>query len=154
MSRYSIAKILSAGVLALCALPALADGIEFFHGGFDDAVAKARKQKKMVFVDVYTDWCAPCKRMAKTVFVQEDVGKTFNQHFISYQLNAEDTAQRGPELAGRFEVKSYPTYLFLDGAGRLIAKKGGAMSPEAFKTVAMTVTGLASDKSACAAIAA
>jgi thiol-disulfide isomerase/thioredoxin len=132
-----------APVAMLTALPAFAGGIDFFQGSFDEAVAKARQEGRLVFVDVYTDWCAPCKKMAKTVFVLEEVGETFNRHFVSYKLNAEDAAQNGPQIASRFEVNSYPTYLFLDGDGQLISRKGGAMSPEAFRTLALTASGLA-----------
>ncbi len=143
---------LAVAALALCAWPAAGAGIDFFHGSFEQAVAEADRSGKRVFVDVYTDWCAPCKRMAKTVFVLDDVGDTFNRHFVSYKLNAEDAAQNGPQLAERFAVKSYPTYLFLDGSGELLAKKGGAMSSDAFKALALTAIGLGGDlASACAA---
>ena len=41
--------------------------ITFFEGTFEDAMAKAKKEKKNLFVDFYADWCEPCKLMG-TVF--------------------------------------------------------------------------------------
>lgn len=34
-----------------------AQGIEFEHGTFAEALAKAKKENKMVFMDCYTSWC-------------------------------------------------------------------------------------------------
>ena len=66
-----------------------ANGITFFKGTFGEALAKARQENKPLFVDFYAVWCVPCKKMAKNVFTQEEVGKYFNEHFISLQLDAE-----------------------------------------------------------------
>ena len=35
-------------------------GVDFFEGSFEDALAHAAQEEKMVFVDVYTIWCGPC----------------------------------------------------------------------------------------------
>ena len=47
-------------------------GVDFRHLTFDEALAKAKAEKKLVFVDCYTTWCGPCKVMSPTV---EAVGK-------------------------------------------------------------------------------
>ncbi|WP_414711817.1 thioredoxin family protein [Sphingobacterium sp. UBA1498] len=46
-----------------------ASGIIFFKGNFKEALAVAQQKKLPVFVDVYTDWCAPCRRMEQEVFL-------------------------------------------------------------------------------------
>lgn len=43
-------------------------GIVFFEGDYQAALAKAKQENKMLFVDFYADWCGPCKKMAKEVF--------------------------------------------------------------------------------------
>ena len=55
-----------------------ANGIKFFKGTFSEALVKAKQENKILFVDFYAVWCVPCKKMAKTVFTQEEVGKYFN----------------------------------------------------------------------------
>ena len=53
----------------LCAGAVFAQGIEFSHGTWKEVLAKAKQEDKLVFIDVYTSWCGPCKKMAAKVFV-------------------------------------------------------------------------------------
>lgn len=41
-------------------------------------VKKAKKEKKLIFVDCYTSWCGPCKMLAKDVFTRDTVADFFN----------------------------------------------------------------------------
>ncbi len=40
------------------------DGIQFSHGTWKEILSQAKKENKLVFIDVYTSWCGPCKKMA------------------------------------------------------------------------------------------
>jgi len=62
-------------------------GIEFFHGDWKDALAKAESEGKMLFVDAYTTWCGPCKKMASVVFPDPKVGAFFNEQFINIKID-------------------------------------------------------------------
>jgi len=101
-----------------------ADGIDFFHGSFKEAQELAAKEHKIIFMDAYTSWCGPCKRMARDVFSAAEVGKFYNKHFINIKVDMEKG--EGPKLAGKYRVNSYPTLLFLDEKGEVVhAAKGG-----------------------------
>lgn len=104
-----------------------AQGIQFWKGNFDDAVQEAKRQNKLIFVDFYTVWCGPCKSLAKNVFPQEEVGRYFNEKFICCQLDAE---KEGRELARKYEVSAYPTLLFINADGDVVARMTGAVSAE------------------------
>src|SRR3712207_4751006 len=80
------------------------NGIKFFQGSFEQALAEAKKQNKPLFVDFYAVWCGPCKRMAKTVFTQDSVGSYFNDKFISLQLDAEKSDNVA--IAKQYKVRS------------------------------------------------
>ncbi len=120
--------MLSALLLGSSLLPASAQTV-FRTLSFDDALAAAKKEKKMVFIDFYTDWCGPCKKMAREVFPQKSVGDYFNGKFVCLKLNAE---KEGKELAKKYNVKAYPTYVVIDTDGKQRLEACGAMEPEAF----------------------
>ena len=41
----------------------------------EQASAKAKAENKLIFIDCYTQWCGPCKKMSKEVFPQASVGE-------------------------------------------------------------------------------
>jgi thiol-disulfide isomerase/thioredoxin len=87
------------------------EGIQFFHGSWEEALEKAKSEQKPIFVDAYASWCGPCKRMAAQVFPQEEVGAFFNAKFINVKMDMEKG--EGPEFAKKFPVRAYPTLLFI-----------------------------------------
>jgi thioredoxin-related protein len=44
---------------------------------------------RLLFMDVYTDWCGPCKLMDKLTFHNEEVANYVNENFIPVKFNAE-----------------------------------------------------------------
>jgi len=43
-----------------------AEGMTFVEKPFDELLALAKKEDKVIFIDAYTTWCGPCKMMAIT----------------------------------------------------------------------------------------
>ena len=89
-----------------------------------EAIARAEEEDKLVFIDFYTTWCLPCKLMDEDVFTDRELGRYMNERFVSLKVNAEEG--NGVNLASLYEVRAYPTLLFLDTRGRVVAKKQGA----------------------------
>ncbi|MCU0467000.1 MAG: thioredoxin family protein [Arcicella sp.] len=119
------------------------DGIKFFKGTWAEVQAEAQKQHKLIYVDVFTTWCGPCKMMEKNVFPNSAVGKLFNDHFINYQLDAEKG--EGPELAKKYSVQGFPTSLFLNESGEVLHKILGALTVETFLAEANKALVIAKD---------
>lgn len=107
-----------------------AQGIEFFHGTYEEALEESKAQGKLIFVDAYAEWCGPCKKMAATVFKEEKVGTFYNQNFINMKIDMEKG--EGPKLARKFGVRAYPTFFFLDEKGAVVAKATGGRQTEQF----------------------
>jgi len=107
-----------------------AQGISFEHGTFKEALAKAKAENKKLFMDCYTTWCGPCKMMSKDVFPQKEVGDYLNANFVSIKIDMEKG--EGLELAKTYDVKAYPTLLFIDSDGKVAHKFVGSEKPEGF----------------------
>lgn len=78
-----------------------------------NVIKKAKKEKKLIFLDAYTSWCGPCKMLAKEVFTQDAVADFFNRNFVNVQYDMEKDAA-GEALKTRFGVRAFPTLVFVD----------------------------------------
>lgn len=56
---------------------------------YTEGLALARKDSSFVFIDLYTDWCVPCRTMEQTTYKDPEVVKILNKHFVPVKLNAE-----------------------------------------------------------------
>lgn len=130
-------KIIS-GISIFCAIIISAqENIQFQELPFKDIIAKAKKEKKLVFIDAYTSWCGPCKMMEKNVFNQKAVSTYYNTNFINARFDMEKG--EGREIAAKFGVRSYPTYLFLNGEGELVSRNTGYMEESMFVAMAQDI---------------
>ena len=100
---------------------------------YKEALAAAKAEKKLVFIDFYTSWCGPCKMMMKNIFPLKEVGNYLNSKFVCIKIDAEKG--EGPELAKRYQVKAYPTFVAINPAEEiLMTKVGGSGSGSGFIT--------------------
>lgn len=124
-------KIMLVAAALFIHLGVISQGIEFQKGRYADVLKMAKKQNKLVFVDVYTSWCGPCKHMAKTIFPEAEAGEFFNAHFLNLQLDAEKS-EDGKSVAKEFGVNAFPTFLFINGEGELVYRFLGGRTLEMF----------------------
>ncbi|MGV2450238.1 UNVERIFIED_CONTAM: thioredoxin family protein [Ralstonia mannitolilytica] len=124
MKKIAILSSIFIGVLAW------AQGIKFEEDNFASILAKAKKEKKLVFIDAYASWCGPCKLMVKNIFPLQSVGDYYNSHFINAKIDMEKG--EGIELAKKYNVKAFPTYLFIDGNGEAVHRTLGYVEEKDF----------------------
>ncbi|MCK0131887.1 thioredoxin domain-containing protein [Flavobacteriaceae bacterium F08102] len=103
--------------------------MNFEKGTFKEALVKAKKEGKLLFMDCYTSWCRPCKEIDKYVFTQEFVYAFFNENYINVKVNVEKG--EGIELAQNYNVTSYPTLLVLNQNGEIVTRFEGVRSAKA-----------------------
>lgn len=108
--------------------PASAEGIKFGKLSLDEALSKAKKENKNLFIDIYATWCGPCKYLSNNVFVDQELGEFMNENFINIKLDGE--LEDGGTLMADFDLSSYPTMLFLAADKTLIRKIVGAVEAE------------------------
>ena len=144
MKRFYVSLIcLTVSVLAIN--QTFSQGINFRQDDWQNVLVQAKAQKKLIFVDIYTAWCGPCKEMDKKTFTDVSVGDKFNARFINYKVDAEKGF--GITLAKRYNVTSYPTCLFVDPSENLIYKQEGLLrAPDLVKEADMVLNNQANAK--------
>lgn len=118
--------------LVLVASATFAQGIAFEPDGtlLYEAAMKAKKENKLVFVDCYTQWCGPCKKMARDVFPQAKVGEYMNARFVSLKIDMEATYAEG--LSKEWQVSGYPTFIIFNADGKEIGRFMGGSDADGF----------------------
>src|SRR5690606_2728779 len=53
----------------------IVSAVDWFEGSLEQALAKAKAEDKLVFVDVGAYWCPPCHELDETVFTLPKVGE-------------------------------------------------------------------------------
>lgn len=86
--------------------------------------AKAKKEKKLIFIDAYTSWCGPCKWISANIFTDPKVADYYNKNFINAKFDMEDQGE-GTRIGSSYQVMCYPNLLFIDADGKLIHRTAG-----------------------------
>ncbi len=114
---------------------------------FNTGYAKALKEKKIVLIDCYTDWCYWCKRLDKDTYTDSSIIETVNKSFVAIKFNPEKTDSRyeidgktysGMELLSILsngQSSGYPTTFFIKQKKMLPPFEGYAGPAEFIKTL-------------------
>ena len=94
----------------------------------------AVEEIKPIFLDFYTDWCAPCKWLEKDAFETEAAASYFNKNLVNKKINAEKG--EGIELAQKHSVRAYPTIIFLRPNGQEISRHVGMTTASSLVSMA------------------
>ena len=111
-----------------------------------------KTSKKNIIIDVYTNWCGPCKLMERNTFQNKYISKFINENYHAVKFNAEgnesinfmdkffqnpnfdssrvNTRNSTHEFARFLGISAYPTTVFLDKDMNLITPVRGYLIPK------------------------
>lgn len=109
---------------------------------WNEVKAEAIRQHKNIFIDLYTTWCGPCKKMEKTTFADSSVIDFMNKNFVSIRIQCDSTKHDdtfvrswypfAKDIIDKYNVSGFPTFLYFDGYGNILSKELGFQSSETF----------------------
>lgn len=134
MKKLALLLIVSFGMMSTVEAK---EGINFESLSLKEALAKAKAENKIVFIDIYATWCGPCKMLSRDVFVDENLGQFMNEHFVNVKLDGEK--EDGERLMIDFDLNSYPTMLFISPDMENLNKIVGFVDAEKIEAEARAV---------------
>jgi thioredoxin-related protein len=116
---------------------------------FDTGVAEAKKAKKKILIDVYTDWCKWCKKLDAEVYTDAKIVEYVNKNYIPIKVNGESKEKliyKGESmteagLTQSFGITGFPTILFLESNGDAINKLGSFVPADQFLKIIQYIGG-------------
>ena len=117
----------------------------------EEAMAAAEDDPRPIMMDVYTQWCGPCKMMMANTFTVPALINYVNDHYYAVKFDAESAdevafkgqtfsnpgfnpAARGRnsphELSRALGVTAYPTLIFMTAEGDIITPLTGYKSAQ------------------------
>lgn len=112
--------------------------ISFNPDNWNDLLARAKKENKLIFLDAGTEWCRPCIMMAKNVFTLNKVADFYNDNFINVSMDMEKG--EGPRLGKKYKISSYPAFLYINSKGKIVHKSSGYQEADEFIKAGETAT--------------
>ena len=118
----------------------------------EEAVELQKTSPKKILIDMYTNWCGPCKLLDKRTFQNADVANYVNKNYYAVKFNAEgndkvmfrgrefsnpgyDPAREfkrnsAHELSRYFRIQAFPTMVFLDENLDVLVPLRGFKTPQ------------------------
>ncbi len=124
-------KLISTMVIGCLTLGISALAAVDWQDNYSAGLAKAKKEKKLVMVDLSAPWCLPCKQLDKDTFSNRDVAARLSNDFITVKLDFEKTLNDA-ELSKQFATDMIPYIVFLDADGKKLSEFVGFLAPEDF----------------------
>jgi thioredoxin-related protein len=145
-------KIILVFSLSLLSMVSFAQEIKWMT--MDEALKAQEKKPKPIFIDVYTDWCGPCKMLDKNTFHDASIVELVSKNYYAVKFNAEGNeainfkgikysnpsfvaGKQGRnsqhEFTNFLKVQGYPTMYIFDVKGEIKTNILGYKSAEQLK---------------------
>ena len=118
MRRMTLMMIVMLLVLSACGIASELIPFKDTTTTWDNIKTIAAQEKKMIFIDAYTDWCIWCKVMDKETFSDPAVANFMNEKFVPVHYEMETGF--GMMMSAKYRVNAFPTYLIFTPDGKLV----------------------------------
>ncbi len=114
--------------LLLVATSLSAQGVPQWEHDYQSALRRAKAEHKVIFMDLWTEWCGPCQYLQKNVFPSAE-GQAALAKVIPFsalvQKRDGTPVPEGTRLADQFQLNAFPTMVILDANGKELRRQVG-----------------------------
>lgn len=118
----------------------------------DMAIELQKENPKKIMIDVYTNWCGPCKMLDKNTFHNVEVVDYINKSYYAVKFNAEgndvinykgkkysnpkydparvNSRNHSHEFSSFMGITAFPTIVFMDENAEMIIPLKGYRTPQ------------------------
>jgi thioredoxin 1 len=118
-----------AAALLLAAMSLSAQGPVKWEHDYQAALSRAKSEHKVIFMDLWTEWCGPCQLLQQKVFPSAE-GQAALAKVVPYsalvQKRDGTPVPEGTRLADVFKLEAFPTMVILDSTGKELRRQVGA----------------------------
>lgn len=116
-------KLIPILCLLLSSLAALAQ-----NQSLNSLLKQAKKENKLIFVDCYFTGCIPCAQMDENVFPNKLIKAEMEKNFLMLKVDIFKD-KLGDTLKVQHILNGFPTFLILNGDGKLLSASSGYKDP-------------------------
>ena len=91
----------------------------------DGTFEQTIKGEKPVIIDLWAEWCGPCRRLAPTV---DELASDYDGRLVVAKMNVDEN----PSTPMRFSIRGIPTLLLFKG-GQLVEQVVGLADKDSLK---------------------
>ncbi len=90
-----------------------------------EAQQMAQRDRRLLLLHFYADWCGPCRNLEQSVFPDANVSRALAASYVPVKINVD----RNQELAKRYGVSQIPTDVIADSQGRVLHQTSSPSNP-------------------------
>ncbi len=101
---------------------------------FADAMARAKREGKHMFIEFGREACGQCRALVQSVVPRPEVAALLQEHFVPLASDCDEAEPEVEELAMKLEdAMMLPFVLFVDAQGQFLTGSSGPVSPADFE---------------------